>query len=338
MIGGLKMAVSDYIRLMRPAQWYKNLLIFLAIVFYQTPQVWPWLETPPILDLTRFYSYHLPLILGFIAFCAVSSATYIINDIHDLEADAAHPEKRNRPLPSGAVSRRTALYFASVLLVAGLFLSFVLYWMFFLTVILYITVSQLYNSYLRKRAIIDVVTLAVGFVIRAIAGAVLLKIPFTSWLVIGVFFFALILGFGKRKNELQYLGADAAAHKPVFTKYTDTILDHGISMSATWFVFFYTLYCYNNFGTNMDHQPIMLTVPILAGLILRYVYLIHIGSPVGRKPHLAIKDKGILIGGLLFLLTLAWTLFFWDMVMNSVSTVFQALLDFLETIFPPLFP
>ena len=338
MIGGLKMTVSDYIRLMRPAQWYKNLLIFLAIVFYQTPQVWPWLETPPILDLTRFYSYHLPLILGFIAFCAVSSATYIINDIHDLEADAAHPEKRNRPLPSGAVSRRTALYFASVLLVAGLFLSFVLYWMFFLTVILYITVSQLYNSYLRKRAIIDVVTLAVGFVIRAIAGAVLLKIPFTSWLVIGVFFFALILGFGKRKNELQFLGADAAVHKPVFTKYTDTILDHGISMSATWFVFFYTLYCYNNFGTNMDHQPIMLTVPILAGLILRYVYLIHIGSPVGRKPHLAIKDKGILIGGLLFLLTLAWTLFFWDMVMNSVSTVFQALLDFLETIFPPLFP
>ncbi|MDH4214343.1 MAG: UbiA family prenyltransferase [Candidatus Thorarchaeota archaeon] len=332
------MAVRDYIRLMRPAQWYKNLLVFLAIVFYQTPQVWPWLETPPILDMARFYSYHLPLILGFIAYCAVSSATYIVNDIQDLEADAAHPEKRNRPLPSGAVSRRTALYFAYALLIVGLFLSFILYWMFFLTVILYIIVSQLYNSYLRKRAIIDVVTIAVGFVIRAISGAVLLRIPFTSWLVIGVFFFALILGFGKRKNELQYLGASAATHKPVFKKYTDTILDHGISMSATWFVFFYTLYCYNNFASNMDHQPIMLTVPILAGLILRYVYLIHIGSPVGRKPHLAIKDKGILIGGFLFLIALAWTLFFWDMVMNSITTVFQAFLDFLETIFPPLFP
>jgi 4-hydroxybenzoate polyprenyltransferase len=332
------MGVSDYIRLMRPAQWYKNLLVFLAIVFYQTPQVYPWIETPPVLDITRFYSLHLPLILGFLAFCAVSSATYIINDIQDLEADASHPEKKNRPLASGAAKRNIALYFASLLLIAGLTLSFMLYWLFFVTVILYIIVSQLYNSYLRKRAIIDVVTIAVGFVIRAISGAVLLRIPFTSWLVIGVFFFALILGFGKRKNELQFLGADAATHKPVFKKYTDTILDHGISMSATWFVFFYTLYCYNNFADNMDHQPIMLTVPILAGVILRYVYLIHIGSPVGRKPHLAIKDKGILVGGILFLVTLAWTLFFWDMVMSSVDSFFQALLDYLEMLFPPLFP
>jgi len=334
MIGGFEMAVDDYIRLMRPAQWYKNLLVFLAIVFYQTPQVWPWPILPPALDWTKY----IPLFFGFAAFCAVSSATYIINDIHDLEADAAHPEKRNRPLASGAVNRKTALYFAAILLLSGLFLSFVLYWMFFLTVILYILVSQLYNSYLRKRAIIDVVTIAVGFVIRAISGAVLLRIPFTSWLIIGVFFFALILGFGKRKNELQFLGADAALHKPVFTKYTDTILDHGISMSATWFVFFYTLYCYNNFASNMDHQPIMLTVPIVAGLILRYVYLIHIGSPVGRKPLLALKDKGLLIGGLLYLVALAWTLFFWDMVWNSLSAAFQVLLDFLETIFPPLFP
>jgi 4-hydroxybenzoate polyprenyltransferase len=332
------LAVGDYIRLMRPAQWYKNLLVFLAIVFYQTPQVYPWVETPPILDITKFYAYHLPLILGFFAFCAVSSATYIINDIHDLEADAAHPEKKYRPLASGAVKRTRALYFAAALLLSGLALSFALYWLFFLMIILYIIQAQLYNSYLRKRAIIDVVTIAMGFVIRAISGAVLLRIPFTSWLVIGVFFFALVLGFGKRKNELQFLGENAAVHKPVFKKYTDTILDHGISMSATWFVFFYTLYCYNNFASNMDHQPIMLTVPIMAGLILRYVYLIHIGSPVGRKPHMAIKDKGILVGGILFLVTLAWTLFFWDMVMSFVASIFQSIMSFLETLFPPLFP
>ncbi|MBN2230122.1 MAG: UbiA prenyltransferase family protein [Candidatus Thorarchaeota archaeon] len=332
------MAASDFIRLMRPAQWYKNLLVFLAIVFYQVPQVYPWIETPPILDFTRFYSLHLPLILGFLAFCAVSSATYILNDIQDLEADAAHPEKRNRPLPSGAIQRSTAKLFAVILLAGGLFLSFILYWIFFILVILYIITSQLYNAYLRKWAIIDVVTIAVGFVIRAISGAVLLRIPFTSWLVIGVFFFALVLGFGKRKNELQYLGKDAVTHKPVFTQYTDTILDHGISMSATWFVIFYTLYCYNNFAERMEQQPVMLTVPILAGLILRYVYLIHIGSPVGRKPHLAIKDKGIFIGGILFLLVLAWTLFFWEMVLDFVGSLFQIALDYLETLFPPLFP
>lgn len=325
------MAARCYIRIMRPAQWYKNLLVFLPIVFYPVRQL------NEVLLLSYWIKY-IPLLFGFAALCAVSSAIYIINDVRDSEADALHPEKRNRPIPSGAITKKNALYFAIALLISGMFLSLILRWLFFLTVVLYIVSSQLYNSYLRKRAIIDVVTIAVGFIIRAISGAVLIDIRFTSWLVIGVFFFALVLGFGKRKNELQFLGANAALHKPVFKKYNDTILDHAISMSATWFVIFYTLYCYTNFADNMDHQPIMFTVPIMAGLILRYIYLIHIGSPVGRKPHLAIKDKGILFGGILLLVTLAWTLFFWDTVMNFVVSIFQVFLEFLETIFPPLFP
>ena len=322
------MAVKEYLRLLRPAQWYKNALVFLAIVFYETPLERPWPEDyiPALLDMSKFYIFHLPLILGFLAFCAVSSATYIINDIQDLEADAVHPEKKNRPLPSGAVSRSSALILAFILLVAGLGTSLLLNWLFFLVVILYIINSQLYNAYLRKWAIVDVVTIGIGFILRAISGAILLNAPFTSWLVIGVFFFALVLGFGKRKNELQYLQDDAADHKPVFMQYTDTILDHGISMSATWFVFFYTMYCYNVFGDNFDAQPVLLTVPIMAGLILRYVYLIHIGSPVGRKPHLAFKDKGILLGGILFVITLAWTLFFWTIVLDFVGALFQAIL------------
>ena len=322
MIGDRKMAAKDYLRLMRPAQWYKNALVFLAIVFYQVPDVWPWPVLPSALDWTKY----IPVILGFLIFCAVSSATYIINDIQDLEADAVHPEKRKRPLPAGVVSRSSALALSLVLLATGLFSALFLNWLFFLVVILYIINSQLYNAFLRKWAIVDVVTIGSGFILRAIAGAILLLAPFTSWLVIGVFFFALVLGFGKRKNELQYLGDDAASHKPVFKQYTDTILDHGISMSATWFVFFYTMYCYNVFGDNFDAQPVLLTVPIMAGLILRYVYLIHSGSPVGRKPHLAFKDKGILLGGILFVITLAWTLFFWNMVLEFVGNIFLAIL------------
>jgi len=213
-----------------------------------------------------------------------------------------------------------------VLLATGLTSALSLNWLFFLIVILYIVNSQLYNAYLRKWAIVDVATIGIGFILRAISGAILLNAPFTSWLVIGVFFFALVLGFGKRKNELQYLGDDAASHKPVFKQYTDTILDHGISMSATWFVFFYTMYCYNVFGDNFDSQPVLLTVPIMAGLILRYVYLIHIGSPVGRKPHLAFKDKGILIGGILFVITLAWTLFFWNIILDFIGNLFLTIL------------
>ena len=319
----MPMAVIDYLRLMRPAQWYKNLLVFLAIVFYQAPETYPWSTIPPLLDFSHFYTYHLPLILGFLAFCAVSSATYIFNDIKDLEADAVHPEKRNRPLPSGAIPRTTALLLAIILLVLGFAASIVLNLYFLIIIVLYLINSYLYNSYLRNWAIVDVCTIGVGFVLRAIAGAVLLNAPFTSWLVIGVFFFALLLGFGKRKNELQYLGKDAAEHKPVFKQYNDAILDQGISMSATWFVFFYTLYCFNVFTNRMIEQPVMLTVPFLAGLILRYVYLIHIGSPVGRKPHLAFKDKGILIGAILFVIVLAWTLFFWQMFFDFVDNLLR---------------
>ncbi|MGY5858380.1 MAG: UbiA prenyltransferase family protein [Candidatus Thorarchaeota archaeon] len=320
------MAGKDYLKLMRPSQWYKNALVFLAVVFYAVPEEYPWEGIPPILDFANLYTIHIPLILGFLAFCAVSSATYIINDIQDLEADAVHPEKRNRPLPSGAASRGTSLILSIVLLIGGLALALFLNWMFLIAVILYIVNSQLYNAYLRKWAIVDVSVIGIGFVIRAISGALLLGIPFTSWLVIGVFFFALVLGFGKRKNELQYLGEDAPEHKPVFTQYTDTILDHGISMSATWFVFFYTMYCYNVFGENMANQPVMLTVPILAALILRYVYLIHIGSPVGRKPHLALKDMGILLGVIIFLVTLAWTLFFWVGIQTWLESLILPLL------------
>jgi len=267
------------------------------------------------------------LLFGFGILCAVSSAGYIFNDIVDLEKDAAHPEKRQRPLPSGRASRSTARALAAVLLVGGLILSWAQHAGFFLMVVLYIFNSQLYNWKLRNFAIIDVCVIAVGFIIRAIAGTFLINQPFTSWLIIGVFFVALVLGFGKRVNELQLLGEDAAAHKPVFTQYTETMLNHGISMSATWVVLFYAIYCYANYQTVLDTQPVIITVPIVAGIVLRYVFLVYSESDVGRKPHLAFKDRGILIGSILFFIALLVTLFF-----------YVGIHDFLLELFPPLFP
>ncbi len=326
------MAATDYLRLMRPWQWYKNLLVFIAIIFVEIPEEWPWEKLPAIFD---WNNYPL-LILGFVALCFVSSAGYIINDISDMEKDSAHPEKRNRPLPSGGASKRAAYILAAVLMVAGLWLSYfgvgilgafyrvgALGGLFLLVVILYIVNAQLYNYFLRQWAVVDVVVLAVGFILRAIAGTFLIGVPFTSWLVVGIFFFALILGFGKRKNELQLLGEEAEQHKEVFLQYTDNMLDQGITMSATWFVLFYTLYIYNTFPDPVT-QPVMMTVPVAAGLILRYVYLIQSGSPVGRKPHLAFKDLGILIGGIIFLGALLFTMFFW-----------QPVFEFIQILFPP---
>ncbi len=308
---------------MRPHQWYKNILVFLAIIFVEVPKEWPWETLPAIFN----WRYYPPLIVGFVVFCLVSSSGYILNDIKDIEKDAAHPEKKNRPLPSGRATVRKAASLAVVLAGLGLFIGYILNTVFFLIVVLYLINSQSYNLYLRNRAIIDVVAIAVGFVLRAVAGTFLIHVPFTSWLVVGVFFVALVLGFGKRKNELQLLGEMAPQHKKVFEKYTDEMLNQGIIMSATWVVLFYALYCYENFKDVIVNQPVMITVPIAAGLVLRYVYLIESGSPIGRKPHLVLGDSGMLVGVLIFAIALLWTLFFWIPVM-----------DFFRNLFPPLFP
>ncbi len=319
------LVLKDYIRLLRVSNWYKNFLVFLAIIFAEVPSEWPWTKIPALFRLENYP----PLLLGFMVFCAVSSACYIFNDVKDIEEDMAHPEKRNRPLPSGAVSRASAIALALVLSVVGVLVAYSLHPVFFLLIILYIINTQAYNYVLRRYAIVDVISIACGFIIRAISGAFLLvpPVPFTSWLVIGVFFVALVLGLGKRKNEMQILGPAAVQHKRVFGQYTESMLNQSIVMSASWVVLFYALYTYENFRDTMTTQPVMLTVPIVAGLVMRYVYLIESGSPVGRKPHLVIKDKGMVIGGLLYALTLIWTLFFWVPVFN-----------FFYDLFPPLFP
>ncbi len=317
------MAVKDYIRLMRPHQWYKNVLIYIPVVFGKLDNFEVWLN---------FVLSSLPVLtLGFAILCAVSSAGYIFNDIADEEKDAAHPEKKERPLPSGRATRRNARLLAAILLIGGLTVAYLQNTAFLLMVIFYIINSQLYNWGLRNYAIIDVCVIAVGFVIRAISGTFLIGVPFTSWLVIGVFFVALVLGFGKRKNELQLLGNEAALHKPVFKQYNKEMLDHGISISATWVVMFYALYCYENYRDTLLTQPVMMTVPIVAGIVLRYVYLVFSGSPVGRKPHLALKDKGIIIGAILFGITLLLTLFFYSEVYNFFLGLFPIL-------FPPIIP
>lgn len=313
------MGFYEYLKLMRPHQWYKNVLIFLPVVFGRLDSFEVWLG---------FVINSMPVLLfGFAVLCAISSAGYIFNDIVDEEKDAAHPEKRERPLPSGQASRSTALVLASVLMIGGLIVAWLQHAAFLLMVLVYLVNSQLYNWKLRNYAIVDICVIAVGFVIRAVAGTFLINVPFTSWLVIGVFFVALVLGFGKRKNELQLLGEDAALHKPVFKKYTETMLDQGIAMSATWVVAFYALYCYQNYQATLVTQPVIMTVPIVAGLVLRYIHLVYAGSDVGRKPHLAFKDKGILVGGILFFVTLIVTLFF-----------YVGIHDFLFNLFPPLFP
>ncbi|MBD3405202.1 MAG: hypothetical protein GF411_03585 [Candidatus Lokiarchaeota archaeon] len=311
------MGLKAYVKLMRPHQWYKNLLVFIALIFAGVRADQP----NRMFDYLNIESL-TPLILGFLAFCAISSFGYIINDIADRKEDAVHPEKRNRPIPSGEAKFSIAIILAMVLFASGLVTSYILHPLFFLMVVLYIINSQFYNFYLRNWAIVDVASIAFGFILRAVSGTFLLHVPFTSWLIVGIFFFALVLGFGKRYNELQLLGDDAADHKFVFTQYNREILQQAIGASSTWVVMFYALYTYQNFMDIMADFPVMLTVPIAAGLMLRYVYLIYSGSPVGRKPHLAFKDKGIIVGTILFAFVFFLTLYYWVPLRDFILSLF----------------
>ncbi len=300
-------SARDYIYLMRPWQWYKNLLVFIGMVF----------------SMHAFeFIYYPPLIVGFLSFSLLSSTSYILNDIEDIEDDKVHPEKRKRPLPSGKISIRSAKIFAVFTFIAGMFLGYVLSLAFFLILILYFITSQIYNHYLENVAIIDVVTIGIGFVWRAIGGCVLASIPFTSWLVIGVFFVALLLGFSKRKNEMLLLKDEAAAHKKVMRKYNHNILDHAISMSGAMIILYYTLYC------ESVQQRLIITIPIVASLVLRYMYLVFIGHPAGRKPHKALTDKTMLYGGIIFIISVTMLFYFWAEIMGFLT--------WLSTFFPEI--
>ena len=297
----------DYLVLMRPWQWYKNFLVFIGMLF----------------SLHAFDLYYYPpLIIGFFSFSLLSSTSYILNDIEDIEDDRVHPEKKKRPLPSGRISIKSAKIFSVVTFITGMFLGYILSLAFFLILILYFITTQIYNHYLEKVAIIDVVTIGVGFVWRAIGGCVLAAIPFTSWLVIGVFFVALLLGFSKRKNEMLLLKDAASAHKKVMKKYNHEILDHAISMSGAMIILYYTLYC------ESVQQRLIITIPIVAALVLRYMFLVFTGHEAGRKPHKALKDKTMLYGGIIFIISVTVLFYFWAEIM--------AFLTWLSTFFPEI--
>ncbi len=273
---------------MRPKQWLKNAIIFAALVFdHQLLQPQPFLRT----------------LAGFGLLCALSSAVYLLNDLADIEKDKLHPKKRLRPLPSGRLKREVALAAAIMLPLVALPLSFALDWRFALIAALYIVSNVLYSFRLKHIVIIDVLVLALGYLLRVGAGVVLITVErFSPWLYLCITLLALFMGFGKRRGELVLMQADVGAGRRVLQDYSLPFLDELINVVSTALIMAYSLYTFSAPNLPANHA-MMLTIPFVLYAIFRYLYLIHIKGEGGAPDELVFTDRPLQISFVLWALS-----------------------------------
>jgi 4-hydroxybenzoate polyprenyltransferase len=293
------MPVKPVLVLLRPTQWVKNLVVFGALVFskeFTNPQ------------------HVLDTVIAFLVFCMLSSAVYVINDITDREIDRLHPSKRNRPVASGQVSVITAMVIAIVLAGAGILISLSLPISFLAFAGAFLLFNLLYSWLLKQVVIIDVMSIAVSFVIRATAGAEAIAVPYSSWLIACTFLLALFIGFGKRRHEIVTLKDNASSHRATLGKYSTYFLDQLIGVVTASTVVAYTFYTLSpDVREKLGVERLELTIPFVLYGIFRYLYLIHQEERGGSPTRLLISDGPILINIVLwFLAVIAIFVFFGD--------------------------
>ncbi|MFC4544125.1 decaprenyl-phosphate phosphoribosyltransferase [Halosolutus amylolyticus] len=265
--------LSGLVKEMRPWQWYKQSVLLLGLVFSRS------LFDP--IAVTN-------VALGIVAFCAVAGTTYIGNDILDIEEDRNHPRKKHRPIASGQVPIPVAVSFALVLFVVGLALSWYVGPLFLLVVLTYLGQNALYSSFLKEIVIVDVMIVAIGFVLRAIAGVVAIDVYLSPWLVVCTFLGALMLAIGKRRHEMA-VSDDPAASRGTLAEYTEEILDQLLVVVLAALVVSYSLYTFFRGGLWM-----MSTLPFAFFAAFRYHFLAHTQN-LGGDPTFLFGDHPFLV-------------------------------------------
>ena len=268
--------LTDIIKTFRIKQWIKNVFLFAALVF-----------DGQLFDIDAF-SHTLA---GFLIFCLLSSSVYTLNDVFDKEADKQHPVKSKRSIASGKIPLRTAVFIAllmsSLAIIAAYFLSL----SFFILCGVYLLINILYSKWLKHIPILDVMTIATGFVLRVAAGVSLIKVVrFSPWLYVVTTLLSLFIGFGKRRAELVLLSKNANQHRTVFEGYSVQFLDQLITIVSSTTVVSYSLYTFSAPNLPENHS-MMLTIPFVLYGILRYLYLIQIEQSGGAPEELVLKDK-----------------------------------------------
>jgi decaprenyl-phosphate phosphoribosyltransferase len=255
------MAIRDMIKLARPAHWIKNVFVLMPVVFgmkLAVPAAWG------------------KAAIATIAFCLASSFAYIINDIKDAESDRLHPHKKDRPIAAGRITVKTGLAEAFVLLVLSAAIAYSVSVPLLIMVGAYVLLQVCYSELFKRKVLLDVICIAIGFVLRAVAGAVAIDVEISPWLFVCMFTLCMFLGFCKRYNEVVTLGdvTVAANHRPTLLQYTPDLLTHLITISAGIAVVGFLLYSLNertveNFGTDY----FVYTLPVVVYAIFRFAML-----------------------------------------------------------------
>ena len=266
---------------LRPHQWTKNLIVFAALIFGERR-----------LDLSAIYAAGVT----FAVFCALSGVVYLINDVRDREADRLHPVKRRRPIASGALAPATALGAAAGLTLLSMVAAFTLSPAVGVVAGLYVVLLGLYSTWLKHIVILDVLTIAFGFVLRAWAGAVAVEVVMSHWLLLLTLLLALFIGLSKRRAELVTLADDAREHRPSLAEYSPYLLDQMISVATASTLLAYALYTIDpqtvtKFGTDR----LLWTFPFPLYGILRYLYLVHQREGGGDPAELLLTDRPLLL-------------------------------------------
>jgi decaprenyl-phosphate phosphoribosyltransferase len=286
--------VLGVVRALRPRQWTKNVLVFVA------PAAAGVLVHPFQLGRT---------VAAFWIMCATASGVYLVNDTIDAEADRLHPEKCRRPVAAGVVPPRLALGVAAVLLVVGVASAWALAgWEMLAVVGLYAAIGISYTLYLKREPVIEMVAVASGFVLRAIAGGVATHVPLSSWLLVVTSFGALFVVVGKRASERRLLGQDRSQHRPVLASYTETFLTSTLILTAGVTVTAYCLWAFERTGlmSRAGHHFIWIqltVVPVVVGLLL-VLRLIDAGDG-GAPEELVLRERSLQVLAVLWVVLFA---------------------------------
>ena len=277
--------ISILFKIIRIKQWYKNIVIFLPLVFS--------------LSLLNLDSIYLTIV-GFIALSLASSALYIRNDILDIEFDKQHPIKKFRPLASGQISKKNAHIIFILLLSSSLIIAAILNWKLVIVLIFLFVNTTVYSQWLKNFAYVDLLSISLNFVIRVLAGMLLLQVGISPWLVFGVFLVAFFLGLMKRKSEIIILKDTAALHRKSLSKYSIKKLNYSLLILSVLVIVTYSLYSITNDPTN-DNRLIF-TIPIVAIIIFRQYYLSEKSVSV-KKFNEVINDKITLFAIIMYIIT-----------------------------------
>jgi 4-hydroxybenzoate polyprenyltransferase len=266
---------------LRPAQWTKNLLVLAGLLFGRR------LLDPESLLLAA---------AALAIFCALSSAVYLFNDVLDREADRVHPLKSMRPIASGAVDARLAMIVAVILSVAAIQAALIVQPRLAAVAGAYLLLLGAYSMWFKHMVIVDVLTIAAGFVLRVVAGAIAVSVPISQWLLVCTTLLALFLALSKRRHELTLLAADATGHRRILEEYSPYLLDQMVSVVTASTLVAYAIYATSaETAARLGTDRLGLTIPFVLYGIFRYLYLVHQKRGGGSPAEMLLADRPLLV-------------------------------------------